>query len=294
MTVRSDDGLYPIGPVSERTGVHPVTLRAWERRHGLLQPRRTEGGRRLYTEDDIDRIHRIVSLLGQGIPVSRVAAALENPHDVDTAAPFAYYQRRMLAAVQAFDDDGLDRAYNDALSLYPVQMVFERITTPALRTLGDQWQDDEAGIAREHFFSTYLRHKVGARLNHVNRHARGARILAACPSGEYHELGLIQFALAAASRGYRVVLTGANLPAAQIAAAARLAGCVAVALSVSRRAEPGPLVTCLRELVADFPVLVGGEGVDRWREAISATGAVAAGEGLEQAFAALDDLANET
>ena len=47
---------YSIGDVAERCGINPVTLRAWQRRYGLLKPQRSEGGHRLFDEEDIQRI----------------------------------------------------------------------------------------------------------------------------------------------------------------------------------------------------------------------------------------------
>ncbi len=70
--------LFPIGTVSEQTGVNTVTLRAWERRYGLLKPRRTPKGHRLYSQQDVERVRQVLILLDQGIPVSRVRDVLDS------------------------------------------------------------------------------------------------------------------------------------------------------------------------------------------------------------------------
>lgn len=69
--------LYSIGDVAERCGINPVTLRAWQRRYGLLKPQRTEGGHRLFDEDDIQRIEEIKRWIETGVPVGKVRALLE-------------------------------------------------------------------------------------------------------------------------------------------------------------------------------------------------------------------------
>lgn len=69
--------LYSIGDVAERCGINPVTLRAWQRRYGLLKPQRTEGGHRLFDEDDIQRIEEIKRWMSTGVPVGKVKALLE-------------------------------------------------------------------------------------------------------------------------------------------------------------------------------------------------------------------------
>lgn len=74
-------GLFPIRHVCAETGINPVTLRAWERRYGLLQPVRTAKGHRLYSAEDIVRIRRIFSLIEEGVAVSQVARVLEQESD---------------------------------------------------------------------------------------------------------------------------------------------------------------------------------------------------------------------
>lgn len=66
-----------IQAVSRRCGVNPVTLRAWERRYGLIRPARTERGHRRYNEADVARIRSILAWLDRGLPISQVRAVLE-------------------------------------------------------------------------------------------------------------------------------------------------------------------------------------------------------------------------
>ena len=77
--------LYSIGDVAERCGINPVTLRAWQRRYGLLKPQRTEGGHRQFDDEDIQRIEEIKRWIESGVPVGKVKALLEgdnvNVHD---------------------------------------------------------------------------------------------------------------------------------------------------------------------------------------------------------------------
>lgn len=68
---------YSIGEVAERCGINPVTLRAWQRRYGLLKPQRTEGGHRLFDEEDIQRIEEIKALIKSGTSVGKIKALLD-------------------------------------------------------------------------------------------------------------------------------------------------------------------------------------------------------------------------
>jgi DNA-binding transcriptional MerR regulator len=76
MTTTEDNHDTPalrIGEVARRTGVNVATLRAWERRHGLLIPERTAGGQRLYRQADVERVLQVTRLVQEGWSVGAAA-----------------------------------------------------------------------------------------------------------------------------------------------------------------------------------------------------------------------------
>jgi DNA-binding transcriptional MerR regulator len=293
------DALYPIRTVSSLTGVNPVTLRAWERRYGLVKPHRTPKGHRLYTEDDIALIREVVELLGAGISIGQVRQRLDSGRAVagpetDDADAWHRYQDRMFLGITRFDEGALDAAYNDALSLYPVDVVTERLVKPLLRSLGERWQEREGGIAEEHFFATYLRNKLGARLHHLATQRHRYRLLAACLPGEHHELGLLLFCLAAASHGFGFVILGADTPLAQVAYAQDVAPCSAILLSGSTAPGQAALDELPRLVArAGVPVLVGGYAAVAHRSAILASGAVPLGADVHAALRLLPQVVGQ-
>lgn len=70
--------LYTIGEVALLCDINPVTLRAWQRRYGLLKPQRTDGGHRLFNDADIDRIREIKRWINNGVQVSKVKVLLSS------------------------------------------------------------------------------------------------------------------------------------------------------------------------------------------------------------------------
>ena len=74
--------LFPIRTVANLTGVNSITLRAWEKRYGLIKPIRTAKGHRLYTQQNIDMINEVVALLAKGIPISQVSRTLQQRHEL--------------------------------------------------------------------------------------------------------------------------------------------------------------------------------------------------------------------
>jgi len=297
---KEEASLYPIRTVSTLTGVNTVTLRAWERRYGLIRPTRTASGHRLYTQAQIDLINRVLVLLDKGIPISQVRAALESTEAPETprepqAGPWQRYRERMVSAIIRFDENALEESYNEALSLYPVDIVTRHLLLPLLAELGKRWETAEGSVAEEHFFGVYLRNKLGARFHHRARGNTGPRILLACLPGELHEVGVLLFALAAHDAGYRVVLLGANMPLEDLPTVVRRAEIDAIVLSGSMQPETGLLDARLPKLVsgAGVPVCVGGLTSVRHRDAIVAAGAEALGSDIDHGLRRLREVADK-
>jgi DNA-binding transcriptional MerR regulator/methylmalonyl-CoA mutase cobalamin-binding subunit len=280
---------FPIRTVSSLTGVASVTLRAWERRYGLIHPARTAKGHRLYRREDIDRIHRALALLTKGMSISQVKSSLDEPAHSPSSleGPWLDYQEQMIGAIARFDEERLEEIYNQALALFPIEQVTESLLAPLLRELGTRWENSSGSVAEEHFFGIYLRNKLGARFHHRAPGNAGPRILTACLPGEHHEVGLMLFALAAHDRGLRPVVLGANMPISELTAAAKHARCDAIALSGSIALDGDVLRKQLPRLTnrAGIPVFIGGLTSIRERDAIVSSGAIPLGTDLSSSIA---------
>jgi len=286
-----DNHGFPIRTVSTLTGVNAITLRAWERRYGLIQPLRTEKGHRLYSQQHIDLINHVVELLNKGIAISQVKEHLD--HSDAQVAPndlWRDYQQRMINAIVRFDDQALDNIYNDALALHPVELVTQQLIFPLLKSLGERWASEQGSVAEEHFFGCYLRNKLGARFHHEASRARGPLVLAACLPGEHHETGLLLVCLSIMARGYRVVLLGANTPLSQLVIPSQYTQAKAILLSGSITPEVGVLEQALPDLVAqcDIPVFIGGNSALFHHDAIQQAGAIPLGTDIGHALSQLD------
>jgi DNA-binding transcriptional MerR regulator len=277
----------PIRTVVALTGVNAITLRAWERRHGLIRPARTPKGHRLYTHEHVEQIRRVLNLVEHGVPIGRVREALAaegwSPSAAPVRGPWRDFIDRMAAAIARFDEPELDRIYDEALSLHAVERITRNVLVPLLVRLGERWTRVSGAIAEEHFFATYMRSKLGARLQHRMRYATGPRVVAACVPGELHEIGLLLFALEAQAANLRIVILGADTPLAEVAAAQRGNASGAVVLSSSIDPPPEFLARELPKLVRRIavPVFVGGATSVRHRHAVSAAGATPLGDALE-------------
>ena len=219
----SNDAVLRIGEVARRTGVTVATLRAWERRYGLLDPHRTDGGHRLYREADVERVCSMSRLLDDGWSAAAAAReVLRKPASVVELRPVtgggdaaADLIARLERAVDAFDAAAADEVVDDTLARLQIPSALDEVLLPVLRRVGEGWQDDPRVIAREHFASNTLRPRL-QRLLRGHAPAGARSLLAAAPEGETHDLGLLAGAAVAVDAGWRVHFLGADTPTAAL------------------------------------------------------------------------------
>lgn len=279
---------YPIRTVSLMTGVNVITLRAWESRYGLIVPERKESGHRLYTQEHIDLINKVVGLLDRGMRIGQVKAYLESQDEESGAEEggqdiWHRFLDGMLAAVIRFDEEALEVVYSEALTYYDISTVTRKLLRPLLVELGKRWESGYGTVAEEHFFAFYMRNKLGARFHHRTKNAPGKKVLMACLPGERHETGLLLLALALNESGFHPVVLGADMPLEEIPQATEKIGCNAVVLSGIVDPEAQLLETALPKLVSyvEVPVFVGGPVSVNFVDDIMRAGAIVLGTDID-------------
>jgi DNA-binding transcriptional MerR regulator/methylmalonyl-CoA mutase cobalamin-binding subunit len=297
--------LFPIRELVRRTGVNASTLRAWERRHGLLKPQRTPTGHRLHSEADVRRVRRVQELLAQGLsldeirevldhePVLQAEAGLDpapdaDPQDVSARQAWQGQIQETLRAIADFSAERLNALYNEACALYPIDVVTLEMLVPVLYALGQRWAQRPSGVAEEHFFCAWLRNKLGARLHHGQGLKRGKPIILACLPDENHEIGLLIFTLGVLELGFRVIYLGANMPTRQIIHVVTHTHAQAVVLA-SRGDDP----TSLEDIVwlaanMDTPIFVGSHISVARQQALLAAGTIPLGADIRIGLRMLD------
>lgn len=195
--------LFPIREVARLTGVNPVTLRAWERRYGLIQPTRTDSGHRLYSMNDIERIHSILGWIERGVAVSKVGTILARTAPLQSLLPiipkelvqadYTQWQEQVQAAVSAFDESRLEQVYGQIFSSYPLTVVFQNILLPLWKLLL-QRQEAFGQISEWLFLDGFLRSRVLQRLLLV-RVMQPRRVIVCALNNQCRELELLVTAL---------------------------------------------------------------------------------------------------
>lgn len=169
----------PIREVARQTGVNAVTLRAWERRYGLIVPHRTAKGHRLYSDEHVQRVMKILTWLNRGVSVSQVKGLIDdNRQDVlPPTNDWDALRQTLLVAIGELAERRVDDVFNQAMSLYPPRTLCEQLLLPLLAELEQRWQGKFGAQLERTFFYSWLRSKFGARIYHNNRQLNGSPLL---------------------------------------------------------------------------------------------------------------------
>ncbi|MEX6501740.1 MerR family transcriptional regulator [Pseudomonas zhanjiangensis] len=214
-------GLLPIREVARLTGVNAVTLRAWERRYGLIVPQRTAKGHRLYGAEHVAQIQAILTWLDRGVSVSQVKGLLgaEQPVCAETGSQWDAKRQRLLESICSLNERGLDDCLNRELAVYPPDTLCRQLLLPLFEALEARWHAQFGAQAERVFFHSWLRSKLGARLYHNNRQHPGAPLLLVNLSTRPMEPGLWLTAWLASNAGCVVEVFDWPLPPAELALA---------------------------------------------------------------------------
>ncbi|HHQ4675067.1 TPA: MerR family transcriptional regulator [Aeromonas veronii] len=204
----ADEGIYPIREVSRLTGVNAVTLRAWQRRYGLVQPARTEKGHRLYSEQDIRQIGEILSWLERGVSIGQVKGLLSEPQAQPVSDHWQQTMEQFSQALLAFNQRKAEAELNDLLASYPFELVRSRILQPLVERLLGLWRERPDGELLQQVWLGWL-HTRFAR--HLIEQEKGVPITLAS-WGQVGPLDLVWAAYELIGLGYEVQLLGAVEP----------------------------------------------------------------------------------
>jgi DNA-binding transcriptional MerR regulator len=260
-----DTPRYSLGAVARLLNVTPHLLRAWERRYGAVEPGRTPGGTRRYTERDVLRLRLLRAGVEAGHPISEIARlpldALEDRFGARAEAPPAVALGELLRSVERLDSRELERRLGQQLAALGPRDFARSVALPLLEEVGTRWRRGDLCVAAEHATTAILRSLLGSALR-FPRGVDGPALVFATPSGERHELGLLAAALCAQERGARVLYLGADLPAGEVARALREGGeaaaVVVAVVSLDTSAAAGAIAELRRALPAGVPLWVGG------------------------------------
>lgn len=295
-STRSAEKRHPIQVVARRLGLTADVLRAWEKRYQLITPTRSQTGRRLYSDADVERLRLVQSAMAAGRRVGQLAglstdelkamleedrrelsvAASRDDRDGDSYDPETFLAEA-LNAVRELDAPSLKTALRRAvIALSPVAFLDE-VAAPLMHQIGELWWEGKLSPSHEHVASAAMTYTLSDVERTFESDNGAPMIVVGTPTGQRHEIGAMLVSTAAAVHGWRVIYLGPDLPAGDIAAAAKAADARAVALSIvfppndsKVRAE----LEKLRELLpAEVAIVLGGRSASSYKDTATEIGA---------------------
>jgi DNA-binding transcriptional MerR regulator/methylmalonyl-CoA mutase cobalamin-binding subunit len=293
---KDQEPLHSIGIVCRRTGLKSDRVRAWERRYNVVEPVRSGGNQRLYREADIEKLlllrratdagHRIaqvanldvdelrelleIDISGRPLPASRPL-----PGEADEASALV---AKALSAIQQLDGERLERELAAAMEALTPAAVTQQFLVPLIHEVGELWAEGGLKVAHEHLGTAVLRGFMEDLRTAHDISANAPRLLVTTPSTERHELGALLATATATDAGWHVTYLGPDLPAAEIAAAARQREVRAIGLSIVCPADPevvrDELVTLRRHLGDTVGLIIGGRAASDYEDTATDIGAV--------------------
>ncbi len=254
--------LLNISALSRRTGVTADTLRKWEQRYSVLNPTRTTGGQRRYTEIDVQRVEWLRDRIRDGWRVGEAARVLDEASSAALAEPVDL-RDGLIASIQDYEPQVLSATLDQAFAVLPLEQALTEVITPVLHWAGEAWHGGALSIAQEHAITAKVRAHLGRLLSDRRGGIHGVAVLA-CAPGEQHDIGLLMLAVVLRADGWRVEFLGVDTPIETATAFADRIGATMLCVSACRResvemlrialAPPGP--SSMAALV------VGGAAID--------------------------------
>ena len=272
--------MYTIKQAAARSGLNVPTVRAWERRYGVVHPARTPAGYRLYDDAAIDRLIAMRHLVErQGLRPSQAAdlvraggaelAALIDRASAETettAIPHSTATRSgelvdaFVTAAGALDVSRMDRLLDEAFAAQRFEAALEDVVFPTLRRVGEGWSEGSIDVSMEHAASETIRRRL-VRFYELVASSPAPQVIVGLPPGCHHEIGALAFAIAARRAGLETIYLGADVPLASwVVAAETTRAPVAVVGVIDASDVPAAteVVAALRRSPRRIAVAVGG------------------------------------
>lgn len=273
---------YRIHVAAELSGVRVELIRAWERRYGVLSPRRTPSGYRVYTDRDVALLRRLKQLTEEGVSISEAATLLPQllkeleaaqPAPRATSEPsttsLAAWREEALTAAAALDQRWVSEVLDEVLAALTPLVAYEQVLVPLQHEVGARWHEGVFSVGHEHLVTQEVRARLIGLL-HVAPGLGRRRVVLACFPDEEHELGLLGVALRMRHAGMAVTLLGQRTPAAEVGRVARELKAELVGLSAVTDHGVKNFEDSLSRIVAGvpkgMPIWVGGGAAQAHRE----------------------------
>ena len=278
--------MHTVRWVSQQLGLAPGTLRAWEQRYGIVHPTRSEGGYRLYDDDDVDTLQAMTELVAAGMQPAQAAEQIRSGRSTPARAgrtvgtpaglpdPSA-----LIAASRSYDSRALEGTLDAAFAAAGFEYVIDEWLMSALVPVGQAWADGQLDVAQEHFISAAVMRRLTAAFAAAGNARSGRHVVTGLAPGAIHEIATLAFATMLRRAGLRVTYLGPDLPGSSWVQAVGTIHPDAVVIGAPRAEDARAateIVLAVRGAAPQTAVYVGGAGATREHSLPGATLAGAA------------------
>ncbi len=275
--------VYSIKQVAAMLGIPTVTLRAWENRYSAVTPERTESGYRLYTEENVadlrwlkeqveqhqTNISEAVRMLKVNKTRSQEAAAVPTSFTPPVPTMEEAYVRiadQIYDSLYNFQGERANGLIDFGFTMYGYDSMFYHVLVPILVRVGDAWEQGRASVAQEHFMTQLISQRFYQFFHLFPIYPHLPKVLALCPEGEHHQVGLLLFSLFMRKNGAEVLYLGADTPEEGIYPIIREQKIRLVCLSVTSSELLERCDQLIGRILDEFPdmrFVLGGKGYER-------------------------------
>lgn len=211
---------YSIKDLETLSGIKAHTLRIWEQRYNIIEPKRSDTNIRSYDDDDLKKILNISLLNHNGFKISKIASmsAVDIHQSVlDVAQESLKYPdhvHHLMVSMMEMDETGFDKLITKCIQQFGLEKTMIHIVYPFFNKVGVLWQIGTISPYQEHFISNLIRQKIIVSIDaHTFKsNSDSKKYLLFLPETEMHEIGLLFAQYILKSRGYKVYYFGQTLP----------------------------------------------------------------------------------
>ncbi|GAB3526744.1 MerR family transcriptional regulator [Pontibacter brevis] len=211
---------YTIKELEHLSGIKAHTIRIWEQRYNILNPKRTDTNIRYYDDADLKSLLNISLLNERGYKISKIAQM--EPEQIvkkvtqlcDAPCECSHHVSALVSAMVDMDEVKFEKQLSTATLQLGLHQAMEQVIYPFLHKIGILWQTNNITPAHEHFVSNLIRQKLIVAIDGqvLRRKENSPTYLLYLPEGELHELVLLYMNYILRANGQHVVYLGQNLP----------------------------------------------------------------------------------
>ncbi len=209
---------YSIKDLEQLSGIKAHTLRIWEQRYNLLNPKRTDTNIRFYDDEDLKLILNVALLNDNGYKISKIASmdAEEMRAEVMKLTERTLTHDDQIHALTIcmieMDEERFDKVLSTNILKLGFEQTMMNIIYPFMSKIGVLWQTGAINPAHEHFISNLVRQKLIVAIDGQVPSGNSKKFLLFLPEGELHEISLLFASYLIKSKGNKVVYLGQNTP----------------------------------------------------------------------------------